>query len=144
MSGAGVGGAGGGEESQGLMGGGLQGAMGHMRGIVQRWPDADAVLQGGMSEGLRDWDLWYVVGLRGHEYGGGDDADVILQGSITFLPAPLLPLEHQRERRSALTGLLRRLCDYLARRGDRHTTDQALGREYVRLFPPSLPTTISN
>ncbi|EFW17924.1 hypothetical protein D8B26_004754 [Coccidioides posadasii str. Silveira] len=27
-------------------------------GLVGRWPDADAVLQGGMSEGLRDWDLW--------------------------------------------------------------------------------------
>lgn len=37
--------------------------MGQLRGIVGRWPDADAVLQGGMSEGLRDWDLWYVVGL---------------------------------------------------------------------------------
>ncbi|KAI9756661.1 MAG: hypothetical protein M4579_003750 [Chaenotheca gracillima] len=23
-----------------------------------RWPDPDVVLQGGMSEGLRDWDLW--------------------------------------------------------------------------------------
>ncbi|EAW13948.1 Yip1 domain protein [Aspergillus clavatus NRRL 1] len=31
---------------------------GGMRGIVGRWPDADVVLQGGMSEGLRDWDLW--------------------------------------------------------------------------------------
>jgi len=30
------------------------------RGLVGRWPDADTVLQGGMSEGLRDWDLWYV------------------------------------------------------------------------------------
>lgn len=29
------------------------------RGVVGRWPDADVVLQGGMSEGLRDWDLWY-------------------------------------------------------------------------------------
>ena len=29
-----------------------------MRGIAGRWPDADVVLQGGMSEGLRDWDLW--------------------------------------------------------------------------------------
>ena len=29
-----------------------------------RWPDAEVVLQGGMSEGLRDWDLWYVVLLR--------------------------------------------------------------------------------
>lgn len=30
-----------------------------LRGLVGRWPDADVVLQGGMSEGLRDWDLWY-------------------------------------------------------------------------------------
>ncbi|KAJ5087554.1 hypothetical protein N7478_008274 [Penicillium angulare] len=33
--------------------------FGHnIRGLVGRWPDADVVLQGGMSEGLRDWDLW--------------------------------------------------------------------------------------
>ncbi|KAF7504238.1 hypothetical protein GJ744_002560 [Endocarpon pusillum] len=29
-----------------------------LRGMVGRWPDADGILQGGMSEGLRDWDLW--------------------------------------------------------------------------------------
>lgn len=29
-----------------------------------RWPDADTVLQGSMSEGLRDWDLWYVYLFR--------------------------------------------------------------------------------
>jgi len=29
-------------------------------GAVRRGVDADAVLQGGMSEGLRNWDLWYV------------------------------------------------------------------------------------
>lgn len=48
------GGMGGGERAEGdsLAGGGL-------RGFVGRWPDADVVLQGGMSEGLRDWDLWY-------------------------------------------------------------------------------------
>lgn len=48
-------------------GGGLGGAergegdslAGGLRGIAGRWPDADVVLQGGMSEGLRDWDLWY-------------------------------------------------------------------------------------
>ncbi|KAL9008087.1 MAG: hypothetical protein Q9173_006753 [Seirophora scorigena] len=47
-------------------GGGLGGAergegdslAGGARGIAGRWPDADVVLQGGMSEGLRDWDLW--------------------------------------------------------------------------------------
>ncbi|KAI9678299.1 MAG: hypothetical protein M1817_006244 [Caeruleum heppii] len=32
---------------------GVQGLWG-----MGRWPDADVVLQGGMSEGLRDWDLW--------------------------------------------------------------------------------------
>lgn len=31
---------------------------GGLRNIAGRWPDADMVLQGGMSEGLRDWDLW--------------------------------------------------------------------------------------
>ncbi|KAI2229145.1 hypothetical protein LOZ12_003194 [Ophidiomyces ophidiicola] len=34
------------------------GLVGGVRGLVGRWPDADVVLQGGMSEGLRDWDLW--------------------------------------------------------------------------------------
>jgi hypothetical protein len=29
-----------------------------VRGLLGRWPDADIVLQGNMSEGLRDWDLW--------------------------------------------------------------------------------------
>ncbi|KAK5047261.1 hypothetical protein LTR84_006783 [Exophiala bonariae] len=33
--------------------------FGHdIRGLVGRWPDADGILQGGMSDGLRDWDLW--------------------------------------------------------------------------------------
>lgn len=39
------------------------GVAGQIRGLVGRWPqvDADTLLeQGGMSEGLRDWDLWYV------------------------------------------------------------------------------------
>ena len=31
---------------------------GGLRNIAGRWPDADVILQGGMSEGLRDWDLW--------------------------------------------------------------------------------------
>lgn len=29
-----------------------------IRGLVGRWPDADGILQGAMSDGLRDWDLW--------------------------------------------------------------------------------------
>lgn len=40
-------------EGDSLGGGGLH-------GLVGRWPDADTVLQSGMSEGLRDWDLWYA------------------------------------------------------------------------------------
>jgi len=31
---------------------------GGLRSIAGRIPDADVLLQGGMSEGLRDWDLW--------------------------------------------------------------------------------------
>jgi hypothetical protein len=50
-----------GGEGDGLEGGRSVPTMGQLRGIVGRWPDADAVLQGGMSEGLRDWDLWYVA-----------------------------------------------------------------------------------
>lgn len=44
-------------------GGGMQDlrSVEGLRNLVGRWPDADAVLQGGMSEGLRDWDLWYVL-----------------------------------------------------------------------------------
>jgi protein YIPF6 len=36
----------------------LHGIGRNIRGLVGRWPDADGILQGGMSEGLRDWDLW--------------------------------------------------------------------------------------
>ena len=34
---------------------------GGLRGIAGRIPDADILLQGGMSDGLRDWDLWYAL-----------------------------------------------------------------------------------
>jgi len=53
-------------------GGGLAGGV---RGLVGRWPDADVVLQGGMSEGLKDWDLWHVCTLSiavRLEVGGAD------------------------------------------------------------------------
>ena len=32
-----------------------------IRDLAGRWPDANIVLSGGMSEGLRDWDLWYEL-----------------------------------------------------------------------------------
>lgn len=37
---------------------GEAGQAGGLRNLVGRWPDADAVLHGSMSEGLRNWDLW--------------------------------------------------------------------------------------
>ena len=37
----------------------LSGSLASGRAWIGRWPDAEAVLQGGMSDGLRDWDLWY-------------------------------------------------------------------------------------
>ena len=37
---------------------GVAGIAGGLRGIAGRLPDADALLQGGMSDELRDWDLW--------------------------------------------------------------------------------------
>ncbi|KZM21045.1 uncharacterized protein EKO05_0011145 [Ascochyta rabiei] len=35
-----------------------EGFGGGIRNLAGRWPDADVLLQAGMSEGLRDWDLW--------------------------------------------------------------------------------------
>jgi len=40
------------------------GLAGGVRNMLGRWPDADVVLQQGMSEGLRDWDLWYAASIR--------------------------------------------------------------------------------
>jgi len=59
--GGGIGGAERGEAGPTAFGSdGWRGALGNARDLVGRWPTADAVLQGSMSEGLRDWDLWYV------------------------------------------------------------------------------------
>ena len=40
-----------------------------IRGLVGRWPDTDGILQGAMSEGLRDWDLWYDTMINGRGNG---------------------------------------------------------------------------
>jgi hypothetical protein len=52
---------------EGIAGEAERGEATAARTVLGRWPDADAVLQSNMSEGLRDWDLWLVlnpVGLR--------------------------------------------------------------------------------
>ena len=54
-----------------------------LRGLVGRWPDADGILQGGLSEGLKDWDLWYA----------GESTSVsslTLQGTSHLLSSPQL------------------------------------------------------
>ena len=54
-----------------------------IRGLVGRWPDTDGILEGAMSDGLRDWDLWYET-VRA---GAGKIANK-LQGAPRFLPSP--------------------------------------------------------
>lgn len=53
----GMGGAADNEEA-GYMEGHSNSASSTVRRLVGRWPDAETVLQGAMSDGLRDWDLW--------------------------------------------------------------------------------------
>lgn len=48
-------------EGGGIAGDAERGESGSARGPLGRWPDADTVLEGKMSDGLRDWDLWYVL-----------------------------------------------------------------------------------
>jgi protein YIPF6 len=48
---------------EGIGGEAERGEASATRGLLGRWPDADDVLQANMSEGLRDWDLWYVSRL---------------------------------------------------------------------------------
>lgn len=128
------GGMGGAERGEGdSLAGGIP-TMGQLRGIVGRWPDADAVLQGGMSEGLRDWDLWYVRDA----FKMLEDvtremlANTIFQGTTALLPPSVFPSFDQCPRRPTLAGLQRRLCHDLDRRGYRHLPDQAPRWHHVR------------
>lgn len=92
-----------GEEAEGLMGGGIQGAMGHVRGIVQRWPDADAVLQGSISEALRDWDLWWVhTAMESNYLEGSAHANMRHRGPLLFclLLSFLLSINARQDQRS--------------------------------------------
>lgn len=51
-----------------------------LRGLVGRWPDADGILHGAMSEGLRDWDLWCVQREKAAE----QDANIARRGPLVF------------------------------------------------------------
>ena len=74
-------------------GGGIGGAergegdslAGGLRGVAGRWPDADVVLQGGMSEGLRDWDLWYISQCNEFQsHNSTDLANILHRGPLIF------------------------------------------------------------
>lgn len=60
-----------------------QGIGRDIRGLVGRWPDTDGILEGAMSEGLRDWDLWYET-VRDACGSIADNS----QGASRLLPSP--------------------------------------------------------
>lgn len=125
--GGGLGAAERGEASEDLMGG--------IRGLAAgRWPvDAETVLQGGMSEGLRDWDLWWA---RPERIGERIIADT-LQGTSALLSTLELVSIYARGLGSEVTGVLWRVCDYMVGRGGGDCADQASGWQHVRRSAPS-------
>ena len=67
------------------------GLGGGLRNIAGRWPDADVILQGGMSEGLRDWDLWgplifcLLLSLFLSWGAKGDQKDLVFSGVFAMV-----------------------------------------------------------
>jgi hypothetical protein len=67
------------------------GLGGSLRNIAGRWPDADALLQSGMSEGLRDWDLWgplifcLLLSLFLSWGAGGNQRDLVFSGVFALV-----------------------------------------------------------
>jgi hypothetical protein len=67
------------------------GLGGGIRNIAGRWPDADVILQGGMSEGLRDWDLWgplifcLLLSLFLSWGAKGDQKDLVFSGVFAMV-----------------------------------------------------------
>lgn len=123
--GAGIGGT---ERGEGDGPAGAAATLGQLRGVLGRWPDADTVLQGGMSEGLRDWDLWYGRAERGPRR---RCLLTLLQGPVALLPPVVHPSQPERQGGSAFPRIQRRLRNDLDRRGYCHTTDQAARRQHV-------------
>jgi hypothetical protein len=67
------------------------GLGGSLRNIAGRWPDADVLLQSGMSEGLRDWDLWgplifcLLLSLFLSWGAGGNQRDLVFSGVFALV-----------------------------------------------------------
>jgi len=70
---------------------GEAGGLGSLRELAGRWPDADAILQSGMSEGLRDWDLWgplifcLLLSLFLSWSAGGKQKDLVFSGVFAMV-----------------------------------------------------------
>src|SRR5690606_33224754 len=103
---------------------------GRWRDLIGRWPDADVVLQGGMSEGLRDWDLWYVSGLGKRAFFTMKML-IVFQGSAHFLPTTQHVSLHVCGRRPIVACLLRRVFHCMDWRGHCHFADQAARWKHV-------------
>lgn len=97
-----------------------------IRGLVGRWPDTDGILEGAMSEGLRDWDLWYET----VQAGAGNNANE-LQGPPRFLPSPQsFPFDASEQGPEGF-GLFWRFHLDLDWRIGRRCADQTAGRKHV-------------
>jgi len=72
-----------------------------LRGLVGRWPDADGILEGGLSEGLRDWDLWgplifcLLLSMFLSVRASKDQADLVFSGvfSIVWIGEAVVTLQ---------------------------------------------------
>ncbi|KAI1961931.1 hypothetical protein LOZ58_003008 [Ophidiomyces ophidiicola] len=103
------------------------GLVGGVRGLVGRWPDADVVLQGGMSEGLRDWDLWFVKS----------------SGAINILLVIEYVYVHGGIKGTEEFGIFGNVLYSMDWGSCRNFADQITGRKYLFL-PVRLPNRIYN
>jgi protein YIPF6 len=111
---------------------------GGLRGIAGRLPDADVLLQGSMSEGLRDWDLWYAARITPHlSYGV---LTYFPQGSPRLLPAAQPPSVLEGGFDQERGGVHWDIWLDLGRVRGRDSADQVAWRHDVRKAPHRVPS----
>lgn len=100
-----------------------------LRNIAGRWPDADVILQGGMSEGLRDWDLWgplifcLLLSLFLSWGAKGDQKDLVFSGvfAMVWIGEAVVTLQIKLLGGNMYAGLAREHM-----KGDANTTQRLL------------------
>jgi hypothetical protein len=102
----------------GGIGGGADPEAGVAAGVLGRWPDADTVLQANMSEGLRDWDLWYVRNDSRRKCSH-------FQGTAYFQSLAQLFAFKRSKGRSDGSSVFRCVYNGMGRQGACHFSDQA-------------------